>query len=319
MLDSLFSEGQYGLRVLFASIVVLGLIGLTAWLVRRFGAARLGVTAARGRQPRLAVIDAAAVDGRRRLILIRRDNVEHLLMIGGPSDIVVEANIVRATAASRDAAPSRPSAEPISRPAQQGEGWPLQPEPPRPLRPLSLPVVESTLQWPLDAEPAPSPARQSRDPLAGIAPEQGRPEPGPLPRPVRERPRERDTTRDPEPARAQQPATETPFTSAADQNLAEMAQRLEAALRRPAKAETRSEPAPQITQITPMTPMTPPAQPASHPAPEMGPELAPAETKPAPIAAKPAREAKPAPPPKSLYDNLEQEMASLLGRPNKKS
>ena len=47
------------------------------------------------RMPRLAVIDAAAVDGRRRLVLVRRDNVEHLLMIGGPADLVVEPNIVR--------------------------------------------------------------------------------------------------------------------------------------------------------------------------------------------------------------------------------
>ena len=43
------------------------------------------------------MIDAAAVDGRRRLVLVRRDNIEHLLMIGGPTDIVVEPNIVRAT------------------------------------------------------------------------------------------------------------------------------------------------------------------------------------------------------------------------------
>jgi hypothetical protein len=46
----------------------------------------------------LAVVDAAKMDGRRHLILIRRDNVEHLLMIGGPTDVVVEPNIVRATA-----------------------------------------------------------------------------------------------------------------------------------------------------------------------------------------------------------------------------
>ena len=52
VLDFLFGEGQYGLRFLFAFIVVLGLIGLTAWLVRRFGATHLGATAARGRQPR---------------------------------------------------------------------------------------------------------------------------------------------------------------------------------------------------------------------------------------------------------------------------
>ena len=89
-------------KFFIAFVVVLALIGLTAWLVRRFSANRLG-GAARGRQPRLAVIDAASVDGRRRLVLIRRDNTEHMLMIGGPTDVVVETNIVRATTA---AAPS---------------------------------------------------------------------------------------------------------------------------------------------------------------------------------------------------------------------
>src|SRR6187399_1133209 len=81
---------------IFAFIAVLALIGVAAWLVRRFAGNRLGANTNRGRMPRLAVIDAAAVDGRRRLVLVRRDNVEHLLMIGGPSDIVVEPNIVRA-------------------------------------------------------------------------------------------------------------------------------------------------------------------------------------------------------------------------------
>src|SRR6186713_1735831 len=84
------------LTFLFAFIAVLALIGVAAWLVRRFANNRLGATTNRGRMPRLAVIDAAAVDNRRRLVLVRRDNVEHLLMIGGPTDIVVEPNIVRA-------------------------------------------------------------------------------------------------------------------------------------------------------------------------------------------------------------------------------
>src|SRR5215467_7728819 len=98
-----------------AFIVVLALIGVAAWLVRRFANSRLGANTNRGRMPRLAVIDAAAVDGRRRLVLVRRDNVEHLLMIGGPTDIVVEPNIVRATA-SREALPQRPpGAEPPPR------------------------------------------------------------------------------------------------------------------------------------------------------------------------------------------------------------
>ncbi|MBX8811038.1 flagellar biosynthetic protein FliO [Pseudochrobactrum algeriensis] len=45
--------------------------------------------------PRLTVTDAAAVDGQRRLVLVRRDDVEHLILIGGPSDIVIEQNITR--------------------------------------------------------------------------------------------------------------------------------------------------------------------------------------------------------------------------------
>src|SRR4029078_4116083 len=108
MFESLFgSEMPLAARFFIAFLVVLALIGVTAWLVRRFGANRLGSTA-RGRQPRLAVIDAATVDGRRRLVLIRRDNIEHLLMIGGPTDLVVEPNIVRPVAAREGArAPAR--------------------------------------------------------------------------------------------------------------------------------------------------------------------------------------------------------------------
>src|SRR6187397_2550507 len=145
MFESLFgAEMPLAARFFIAFLVVLALIGLTAWLVRRFGANRLG-NASRGRQPRLAVIDAATVDGRRRLVLIRRDNVEHLLMIGGPTDVVVEPNIVRVAAAPRDVVPGRPaaaSADTLPRAVPLGEGsmWPLQPQaeptpPPPPARP----------------------------------------------------------------------------------------------------------------------------------------------------------------------------------------
>src|SRR5207244_8960436 len=102
MLDTLFGEGQSGLKILFFVIVVLALLALAFWLVRRFGGGRLGGGATRGRQPRLAVIDQTTVDSRRRLVLIRRDNVEHLLIIGGPSDVVVEQNIVRVATAPRE-------------------------------------------------------------------------------------------------------------------------------------------------------------------------------------------------------------------------
>ena len=73
-------------------------MGFLRSLVGSFGSEGTGAAGRPGRQLRLAVVDAAKVDGRRHLILIRCDNLEHLLMIGGPTDIVVEPNIVRATA-----------------------------------------------------------------------------------------------------------------------------------------------------------------------------------------------------------------------------
>jgi hypothetical protein len=367
-MDFLFGDGSYGLRFLFAFIVVLGLIGLTAWLVRRFGGGRLGAATTRGRQPRLAVIDAAQVDGRRRLILIRRDNVEHLLMIGGPSDVVIEPNIVRA-AAARDAAARSPAAtDTLPRAMPLGEGaWPLQPEPmpappppaPRPHRapPPQPPVVEETMQWQVEPEAPPPPApppRQNRaavDPLAGLAAELSRNPPPqsdpaiPPPRPVRERPpaREREAAREQEPpreappqqprvaarAQLQQPAqpVEAPFASAADQNLAEMAQRLEAALRRPgAKAAAEPRPAEPKAIPAPQPEPPPPQVEAVHEEPEppapvaAEPRIEPkvAEPRPAPSEPKPVRDTRSAQG-KSPYDSLEQEMASLLGRPNSKS
>ena len=131
MFETLFgAEMPLAVRFFVAFLIVLALIGAIAWAVRRFGSGRLGASA-RGRQPRLAVIDYASVDGRRRLIMVRRDNVEHLLMIGGPGDVVVEPNIVRATAPPREMVrgPAGIDALPRAIPLpDNGASWPLQPE-----------------------------------------------------------------------------------------------------------------------------------------------------------------------------------------------
>lgn len=42
---------------------------------------------------RLEIMEQSALDGRRRLVLIRRDNIEHLIMTGGPVDVVIETGI----------------------------------------------------------------------------------------------------------------------------------------------------------------------------------------------------------------------------------
>ncbi|MCF6368449.1 flagellar biosynthetic protein FliO [Rhizobium halophilum] len=104
---------DYGGRLLVAILGVgvgfLCLIGVL-WLLRERRAPSPFIRGGRNRQPRLQVLDAAAVDTRRRLVLVRRDDVEHLIMIGGPTDIVIEAGIPglvkTETAAPREATES---------------------------------------------------------------------------------------------------------------------------------------------------------------------------------------------------------------------
>jgi hypothetical protein len=73
-------------------LVVLALVLVIVRLVRSLTFGTF-VAGGRNRKTRLAVMDATAVDSHRRLVLVRRDDVEHLLLIGGPTDVVVEQDI----------------------------------------------------------------------------------------------------------------------------------------------------------------------------------------------------------------------------------
>lgn len=80
-------------NALLALSLVIGLVMLAGAAARRFGfMPAAGRTARRGR--RLGVVEVTAVDARRRLVLVRRDGREHLLMIGGTTDLVVERDIL---------------------------------------------------------------------------------------------------------------------------------------------------------------------------------------------------------------------------------
>jgi flagellar protein FliO/FliZ len=111
MLEPIFGESVAVVaQFLITLAVVLLLIGLVYWIVRQFTGGRLH-GAGRGRGPRLAVIEALSIDSRRKLVLVRRDHIEHLILIGGPSDLVVEPSIVRAAPAGsrpRQGQPQRP-------------------------------------------------------------------------------------------------------------------------------------------------------------------------------------------------------------------
>ncbi len=79
-------------RFLAALALVLGLIALLAVLAKRFGMVPR-ITEGGGRKGRLGIIEVRPIDARRRLVLIRRDDVEHLLLISPQHETHIEGPI----------------------------------------------------------------------------------------------------------------------------------------------------------------------------------------------------------------------------------
>jgi flagellar protein FliO/FliZ len=147
--SAVFGEGHQFYTVLLAFIAVLTLLVLAYWLIRQFGSGRrIGIGPHR-RQRRIGIVETAALDTHRRLTLIRRDNVEHLLLVGGGADVVIEPRIVRAAQPLQEGAradlaeavqtPQAPMRSPKPRRAERTEPD-LPPRPParrpRPVRPI---------------------------------------------------------------------------------------------------------------------------------------------------------------------------------------
>lgn len=79
------------LRFFMALAVTVGLLALVYALARRYGG-QFGLVRGGGRG-RLAVTAQIALDTRRRLVLVRRDDREHLLLLGPNNDVVIEQGI----------------------------------------------------------------------------------------------------------------------------------------------------------------------------------------------------------------------------------
>ncbi len=208
---------------------------------------------------------------------------------------------------------------------------PVMREPPqRPQRVAAPPPPppEESMEWSEEPEPAPPPPpqrdrrprarRPARRPGRGALARAGAATRAPASRAKRaSRGASRARRARPQPAPTPAPApTAEQFNSAADQNLAEMAQRLEAALRRPGKTEE-----PRFAEALARGAgarrrrdrrLSPPPPPPSR-------APAAAEARPARGEPRPGRADGKAPAGKSLYDSLEQEMASLFGRPEQQT
>jgi flagellar protein FliO/FliZ len=286
-LQTLFGlELSSATRWLIAFAILLVLLALFGVFLRRMAGGRLkfkGQGGGRTRQPRLGVVDVHDLDRQRQLILVRRDNVEHLLMIGGASDVVIETNIMRsgarvAVSSAAEPAGERPLAlEPLPAPelprpeAVEEPRRASAPPVPAPAIPVD-PVPPPPRAQP--AAPAPRPAAQPVPPRPAQAPAAGAPAAAASAAAV-----SAALTRDAAPA---------PSASAGE--LGDMARQLEEALKRPFSAV---RPAPAGSRPEPVVPASAPAaaeKPATPPppAPPVPPVI---EAKPQPAAQAPARPA----------------------------
>ncbi|MGR6469147.1 flagellar biosynthetic protein FliO [Rhizobium sp. PAMB 3182] len=122
--------GRFLLATAIVSVALIVFVGML-WILKRRAPTSF-VRVKRNKKSRLQVLDHAAIDTRRQIVLIRRDDVEHLLMIGGSSDIVIESNIP-----NRYSAADGQNAGTFENPSAAdtfdvGAAQPVSPQPPKP-------------------------------------------------------------------------------------------------------------------------------------------------------------------------------------------
>ncbi len=150
-LTALF-DGKFGTFLLL--LLGLCVLGYVAWLLVRVFGDRLKPAGNLGRPSRLGIVEAFDLDRHRQLVIIRRDNVEHLLMIGGPNDLVVEEAIARPAATALFVAPaSAPVSAPQAEPRRE-------PQTPPPAPPVKTPFIEL----------APEPVMPRAAPMPSVSP-----------------------------------------------------------------------------------------------------------------------------------------------------
>ena len=170
-LDGMAGPG-YASAILWtlAALLLLVVVLLAVRLVRSLTSGTF-VVGGRNRKTRLAVMDATAVDSHRRLVLVRRDDIEHLLLIGGPTDLVVERDI-------RLVPPRRAA------PVAEAAPAPPRPRPPQPLTPAAPQAAPQAPPQPTPAHPQ-APARPHPQPAPAAVPPPTPPRPAAPPPPPR--------------------------------------------------------------------------------------------------------------------------------------
>ena len=82
-------------RLFLAFFVVLAGLGGLGFVLRYVASRGLMMPMRGGRVRRLQIVESLTVDAKRRMIIVSCDGREHLLLLNGSRDIVVEANLQR--------------------------------------------------------------------------------------------------------------------------------------------------------------------------------------------------------------------------------
>ncbi len=333
--------GEEGAKLavwLIVGIAILIGLALVVWLLMKiFGRSLNMAGGGRGQPQRLGITGAFNIDRKgRKLVIVRRDNVEHLVMIGGPNDILVESNIIRAQSLPRPMGQQPAMMDPVDPQALSMSAQTVMPAPvaaaPPPAPPVTVaqpPASPVTAAPPVQQPraPQPEPVRVTEPPRPARPPWVETPPPAPI---AVEPPTPPVAPAAPAPVTPAAAATEAPQTPAAatarstDPRLSDMAKRLQSVLQRPitpapraprtvdadaaAAAETKPIPLPSQQRKPEVAPSDPVAAPAAPPAPPKAPRVDEPVTQGKPLSA----------PPLSAdsgdIDSLEEEMARLLGR-----
>ncbi|MDQ3124403.1 MAG: flagellar biosynthetic protein FliO [Pseudomonadota bacterium] len=76
------------LRALFALAITLGIIGLAAWAARRYAPQLLARLSAERGERRMTVVETLVLDPARRLVLVKIDDEERLLILGEGRELI---------------------------------------------------------------------------------------------------------------------------------------------------------------------------------------------------------------------------------------
>ena len=76
------------LRAFFGLAVTLGLIGLAAWAARRYAPQLMARLQAQKGERRLQVVETLVLDPARRLVLVRIDDEERLILLGEGRELI---------------------------------------------------------------------------------------------------------------------------------------------------------------------------------------------------------------------------------------